>query len=326
MRRLLRSSRSSPRDAGRRPLPRLHAQTPALRASVFSDVTSASGIAFRHTNGAFGKKYLPETMGSGVAFFDFDGDGRRTSSSSTPRASPGRAEKPGLPALYRNDGKGRFTDVTKAAGLAVEMYGLGAAAADYDNDGRVDLYVTGLGPNHLFRNLGGGKFADVTAKAGVGDPGFSTSAMFFDYDKDGRLDLFVANYVDLVDREGPLLHARRQEQVLLHARVLQGPEPPALPQPRGTASSRTPRRRPGSRTRAPRRSAWRCSTSTATAGPTSSSPTTPSPTSSTGTTATAPSATSAWPRASPSARPASRARAWASDAADYERQRPAVRS
>ena len=85
--------------------------------------------------------------------------------------------------------------MTKAAGLAVEMYALGAAAADYDNDGKVDLYVTCLGPNHLFRNLGGGRFEDVTAKAKVGDPGFSTSAMFVDYDKDGRLDLLVANYV-----------------------------------------------------------------------------------------------------------------------------------
>ena len=134
-------------------------------------------------------------MGSGVVFFDYDGDGAQDLFFVNSTRFPGRTEKPGLPALYKNDGKGRFTDVTKAAGLAVEMYGLGAAAADYDNDGHVDLYVTGLGPNRLFRNLGGGTFADVTAKAGVGDPGFSTSAMFFDYDKDGRLDLVVANYV-----------------------------------------------------------------------------------------------------------------------------------
>ena len=119
--------------------------------------------------------------------------------------------------------------MTQAAGLAVEMYGLGATAADYDNDGKVDLYVTGLGGNQLFRNLGGGKFADVTAKAGVADAGFGTSATFFDYDKDGRLDLLGRQLRRVVDREGPLLHARRQEQVLLHARVLQGPEPAALP-------------------------------------------------------------------------------------------------
>jgi hypothetical protein len=174
---------------------RLQAQTAGTLGVVFSDVTSASGITFRHTSGAFGKKYLPETMGSGVVFFDFDGDSAQDVFFVNSTRWPGRPEKPGLPALYRNDGKGRFTDVTKAAGLALEMYGLGAAAADYDNDGHVDLYVTGLGPNRLFKNLGGGKFADVTAKAGVGDPGFSTSAMFFDYDKDGRLDLVVANYV-----------------------------------------------------------------------------------------------------------------------------------
>jgi hypothetical protein len=174
---------------------RLQAQTAGALGVVFSDVTSASGISFRHTSGAFGKKYLPETMGAGVVFFDFDGDSHQDVFFVNSTRWPGRPEKPGLPALYRNDGKGRFSDVTQAAGLALEMYGLGAAAADYDNDGNVDLYVTGLGPNRLFRNLGGGKFADVTAKAGVADPGFSTSAMFFDYDKDGRLDLVVANYV-----------------------------------------------------------------------------------------------------------------------------------
>jgi hypothetical protein len=176
-------------------LPLVHAQAAGAPGVVFRDVTNASGIGFRHTNGAFGKKYLPETMGSGVVFLDFNGDSAQDLFFVNSTRWPGRPEKPGLPALYRNDGRGRFTDVTKAAGLALEMYGLGAAAADYDNDGRVDLYVTCLGPNRLFRNLGGGKFADVTAGAGVGDPGFSTSAMFFDYDRDGRLDLVIANYV-----------------------------------------------------------------------------------------------------------------------------------
>ena len=173
--------------------PFLHAQ--AAAGVTFTDVTSASGISFRHTNGAFGKKYLPETMGAGVAVLDYDGDGAQDIFFVNSTRWPGRPDKPGLPALYRNDGKGRFSDVTQAAGLAVEMYGLGATAADYDNDGRVDLYVTGLGGNKLFRNLGGGKFADVTARAGVADGGFGTSAMFFDYDKDGRLDLVVAHYV-----------------------------------------------------------------------------------------------------------------------------------
>jgi hypothetical protein len=99
-------------------------------------------------------------------------------------------------ALYHNAGNGKFTDVTEKAGLAVPMYGLGVAAADYDNDGRTDIYVTALGPDRLFRNMGGLRFQDVTAKAGVGDPGFSTSAAWLDYDRDGRLDLFVTNYVE----------------------------------------------------------------------------------------------------------------------------------
>jgi hypothetical protein len=162
---------------------------------VFTDVTAASKVSFRHVNGAFGKKYLPETMGSGVVVLDYDGDGAQDLFFVNSTKWPGQPGPAGLPALYRNDGKGVFTDVTKAAGLAVESYGIGAAAADYDNDGRVDLYLASVGPNRLFRNLGGGKFEDVTAKARVGDPGFSASAMFFDYDKDGRLDLVVANYV-----------------------------------------------------------------------------------------------------------------------------------
>jgi hypothetical protein len=162
---------------------------------VFTDVTAPSKVTFRHVSGAFGKKYLPETMGSGVVFFDFDGDSAQDLFFVNSTKWPGQPGPVGLSALYRNDGKGVFTEVTKIAGLAVEMYGLGAAAADYDNDGKVDLYVTCLGPNRLFRNLGGGRFEDVTAKAKVGDPGFSTGAMFLDYDKDGRLDLVVANYV-----------------------------------------------------------------------------------------------------------------------------------
>ena len=162
---------------------------------VFTDVTSAAGIRFRHNNGAFGKKYLPETLGSGCAFLDYDGDGWQDILLINSKNFPGRSGAPTHPALYRNNGNGTFSDVTKQAGLAVELYGFGVAAADFDNDGRTDIYITALGPNRLFKNAGG-RFVDVTARAGVGDPGFSTSAMWFDYDRDGRLDLFVANYVE----------------------------------------------------------------------------------------------------------------------------------
>jgi len=163
---------------------------------VFTDVTAAAGIRFKHNSGAFGKKYLPETIGAGVAWLDFDGDGWPDILLANSKNWPGRPGPPTRPALYHNNHDGTFTDVTRGSGLDVEMYGLGAAAADYDNDGKVDVYLTGLGGNRLFRNLGNGKFADVTAKAGVANGGFSTSAVFFDYDKDGKLDLFVANYVE----------------------------------------------------------------------------------------------------------------------------------
>ena len=170
--------------------------TPAAAPMKFTDVTAGAGIRFKHENGAFGKKYLPETMGSGCAFADVDGDGWQdivlVQSSTWPgRPKPARATL----ALYRNNKNGTFTDITRAAGLAVEMYGLGISAADFDNDGDQDLYVTGLGSSRLFKNDGAARFADVTAAAGVGDPGFSTSALWFDYNRDGKLDLFVARYV-----------------------------------------------------------------------------------------------------------------------------------
>ena len=161
----------------------------------FVDATAPAGISFKHNNGAFGKKYLPETLGSGCAFLDYDNDGWQDILLINSMNWPGRPGR-SYPALYHNNQNGTFTDVTRDAGLAVEMYGLGCAIADYDNDGFADIYVTCLGPNRLFRNFGNGKFQDVTAKTGVGDPSFSSSAIWFDYDKDGRLDLFVCNYVD----------------------------------------------------------------------------------------------------------------------------------
>jgi hypothetical protein len=162
----------------------------------FADGTAAARIAFRHNSGAFGRKYLPETMGSGLALFDYDDDGWLDVFYANGTRWPGRPGGPTFSALYHNNRDGTFTDVTKTAGLAIEMFAIGVTAADYDNDGWKDLYVTAIGGNHLFRNLGNGTFADVTAKSGTKGPGtFGTSAMFFDYDKDGKLDLVVANYV-----------------------------------------------------------------------------------------------------------------------------------
>ncbi|MGE0126899.1 MAG: CRTAC1 family protein [Blastocatellales bacterium] len=165
----------------------------------FTDVTAQAGIRFRHNNGAYGKKYLPETNGSGCAFLDYDNDGWQDVllvNSMDFEYAPKKRKS--VMALYHNNQNGSFSDVTAAAGLAKPMYGMGAAIGDYDNDGWQDIYITCLGPNHLFKNLGNGKFADVTAKTGVaGAPAdFSTSAAWFDYDKDGKLDLFVANYVE----------------------------------------------------------------------------------------------------------------------------------
>ena len=162
---------------------------------VFTDVTAAAGIRFTHNTGAFGEKYLPETLGAGAVWLDADGDGRQDLLLVNSTDWPGRGDGT-PPALYRNDGGGSFTDVTRGAGLGTPIYGIGGAAADYDNDGHADLYLTALGPNRLYKGGGDGTFADVTDAAGVGDPGFSTSALWFDYDRDGRLDLFVANYVE----------------------------------------------------------------------------------------------------------------------------------
>jgi len=165
-------------------------------AIEFTDVTAEAGIHFKHNSGAFGKKYLPETIGSGGAFLDYDNDGWQDILLVNSMDWPENKKRRSYPALYHNNKDGTFTDVTTQAGLGVEMYGIGVAVADYDNDGNEDIYITCVGPNHLFRNLGGGKFVDMTKSTGTGDPGFSTSAAWFDYDNDGKLDLFVGNYVD----------------------------------------------------------------------------------------------------------------------------------
>jgi hypothetical protein len=162
----------------------------------FTDITKQAGIRFLHNSGAFGKKYLPETMGSGVCFIDYNNDGWQDILFVNSMDWPGHGGRKSYPALYRNNHDGTFTDVTQQAGLEVEMYGMGCAVGDYDNDGYDDIYITALGRNYLFRNLGGGKFKDVTAAAGVGSGGFSTSAAWLDYDNDGKLDLLVDHYVD----------------------------------------------------------------------------------------------------------------------------------
>ena len=166
----------------------------------FTDITSSAGVTFVHQNGAYGDKLLPETMGGGVAFFDFDNDGAPdllfVNSTLWPwKVRPGDA----LPtlALYHNDGQGHFTDVTAGSGLDVSLYGMGAAVGDYDNDGLTDVFITAVGGNRLFHNERGGRFRDATAEAGVGGAtnDWSSSAAWIDYDNDGRLDLFVASYI-----------------------------------------------------------------------------------------------------------------------------------
>jgi hypothetical protein len=163
---------------------------------TFTDVSAAAGLAFRHNNGAFGAKYLPETLGAGCAFLDYDGDGWLDILLVNGTNWPGHRGPRSTMALYRNNRNGTFTDVTERAGLAVEMYGMGVAVGDYNNDGFPDLLVTAVGQNRLFRNDGRGHFIDVTEKSGLGGrSAFSTSALWFDYDRDGLLDLLVCNYV-----------------------------------------------------------------------------------------------------------------------------------
>ena len=161
-----------------------------------TDVTAAAGLQFRHNSGAFGAKYLPETMGPGCAFFDYDADGWLDILLVNGMGWPGHRTERSAMRLYRNNRNGTFTDVTEHAGLAVEMYGMGVAIGDYNNDGFPDLLVTAVGQNRLFQNNGRGRFLDVTEKAGLGGRNaFSTSAMWFDFDRDGLLDLLVCNYV-----------------------------------------------------------------------------------------------------------------------------------
>jgi hypothetical protein len=161
-----------------------------------TNVTAPAGINFRHNTGAFGAKYLPETLGAGCAFLDYDADGWLDILLINGMDWPGHKRRSTTLQLYRNNRNGTFSDVTRQAGLAVEMYGMGVAVADYNNDGFPDILVTAVGQNRLFQNTGKGHFIDVTEKAGLGGrSSLSTSALWFDYDRDGLLDLFVCNYV-----------------------------------------------------------------------------------------------------------------------------------
>jgi enediyne biosynthesis protein E4 len=169
---------------------------PPVAPVQFVDLAEAAGITFRHENGASPDKQLYETVGSGVAWIDYDNDGwpdlffANGADVAHGKSSPGNA-------LYRNLGNGKFADVTARAGVAGNgMFATGVTVGDYDNDGFLDIYVTGFGRNQLFHNNGDGTFADVTGKAGVAGSGWSTSAAWLDYDRDGYLDLFVARYVD----------------------------------------------------------------------------------------------------------------------------------
>ncbi len=178
---------------------------PTTEPAAFEERAGPVGLVFQHVNGSDGRYLLPEIMGSGAALFDFDGDGDLDAylaqgANLEPGAGHASSDSPARDRLFRNElaesGELRFVDVTAESGIDSTGYGMGVAAADYDGDGRTDLYVTNFGPNRLWRNLGGGRFVDATQAAGADDPRWSVPAVFFDYDRDGALDLFVANYVD----------------------------------------------------------------------------------------------------------------------------------
>jgi hypothetical protein len=181
----------------------------AIPSAKFTDITAQAGIQFVHNPGAYGAKLLPETMGAGVAFFDYDNDGNQDllfiNGTYWPDHLPD-GKQPTTMALYHNAGQGQFTDVVAGSGLDVPLYGMGVAIGDYDNDGLPDVFVTAVGGNRLFRNEGQGKFRDVTVEAAAGGApdAWSTGAAWIDYDNDGKLDLFVCNYVrwsEEIDRQ-----------------------------------------------------------------------------------------------------------------------------
>ncbi len=172
------------------------ASSPTAPGFRLVDVSASAGLQFRHNSGAFGGKFLPETLGAGCAFLDYDGDGWQDILLVNGMDWAGHKRQRSALKLYRNNRNGTFSDVTRSAGLDIEMYGMGVAVGDYDNDGFPDILVTGVGQNVLFKNTGKGTFRDVTKSSGLGGrQAFSTSALWFDFDRDGLLDLFVCNYV-----------------------------------------------------------------------------------------------------------------------------------
>ena len=181
---------------------------------TFVDITAFSGINFRQAASATSEKYLIETMGGGVAILDYDNDGRmdlfftngaRLEAPMSKGATPNKHDPRYWNRLYHQKADGTFEDVTERAGMKGEGYAMGVAVGDYDNDGWVDLYVTGYGANTLYHNNGDGTFSDVTKKTGTAGSGWSTSAAWVDYDRDGRLDLFVARYLDWDFEHGALI-------------------------------------------------------------------------------------------------------------------------
>jgi len=179
------------------PLHRLGANASSNPLFQLKDVTSQAGIDFRHNSGAYGGKFLPETLGSGCAFLDYDSDGYPDILLVNSMDWPGHKRIRSALKLYKNNRNGTFSDVTRAAGLDIELHGMGVAVGDYNNDGFPDILITCVGQNHLFLNTGKGTFRDVSKSSGLGSRmAFSTSALWFDYDRDGHLDLFVCNYVN----------------------------------------------------------------------------------------------------------------------------------
>jgi enediyne biosynthesis protein E4 len=176
----------------------------AVTRVVLTDVSASSGLDLVNVSGGAAKDYIVDANGNGAALFDADNDGDLdallVNGSTRERMAQGGSQ---MVALYRNDGRGRFADITAASGMARSGWGVGACVADVDNDGFEDVYVTAFGPDVLWRNTGTGTFADVTARAGLGDPRWSTSCAFNDYDHDGFADLYVANYVRFDEKTIP---------------------------------------------------------------------------------------------------------------------------